>query len=238
MKKRPLVFLFAFLASIFVSISLTSTVAQEQLAVEPTVEPAVEPTVEPTVEPAVEPTVEPTVEPAVEPTVEPTVEPAVESVETKLQKLQELLKAKKWEEADDYSYKLMLEIAGEQSQKAGRFIEQEWKQFDCAKLEEIDGMWSEASNGKFGFRAQREVFEDVNQNALSYYDAIGWKQENTNLWLVLWEYRNGQVNYTKKPEFNKRLSELPKGYLPGKLEWTDTSDHRFDMIYACPGLAN
>jgi hypothetical protein len=165
-------------------------------------------------------------------------QPPEDKVETKLQKLKELLSAKKWEEADDLSYQVMLEIAGPKSQKEGRFITGEWEVFSCPELEKIDEMWSQASNGKFGFRAQREIFDSVNQNAISYYDKIGWKKENTNVWLVEWQYKKGQVFYTKKPDFNKPLLELPKGYLPGKLEWTDKSDHRFDMIYACPGLTD
>jgi hypothetical protein len=151
----------------------------------------------------------------------------------KLKKLEELLNAKKWEQADDFSYQFMLEIAGPKSKKEGRFITGEWEVFPCSELEKIDEMWSKASNGQFGFRAQREVFESVNQNYIRYYEAIGWKNRSMPVWLVEWQYQKGQVVYIKKPDFNKPLSELPKGYLPSKLEWETSADHRFDMIAAC-----
>jgi len=154
-----------------------------------------------------------------------------------LKELQKLLNAKQWEKADDLSYQIMLEIAGKNSKKEGRFITGDWEKFSCSKLEKIDEMWSKASNGQFGFRAQREVFESVNKDGSSFYAAIGWKDAETNAWLVGWRYKNGTVVYTQKPDyFNNPLAK--KGYLPGKLEWKDDlQDLRFEKIYACPALA-
>jgi hypothetical protein len=98
--------------------------------------------------------------------------------------LEEALATKRWEEADQITYELMLNISGSQSKEQGAFDSLEWQRFPCDQFKRIDDLWSQASEGKLGFSAQIKVFrDDAQQRADDYYKAIAWKSTD-GAWLV------------------------------------------------------
>ncbi|MGB7060675.1 MAG: GUN4 domain-containing protein, partial [Geitlerinemataceae cyanobacterium] len=91
-----------------------------------------------------------------------------------------------WQAADQANYELLLKIAGSKSKSQGQFDLEEWENLPCEKLKKVDNLWNKASDGKFGFTAQSEIYEKVNYNAEKYYQTLGWKEDER--WLVSWEY--------------------------------------------------
>ncbi|NJL91214.1 MAG: GUN4 domain-containing protein [Coleofasciculaceae cyanobacterium SM2_1_6] len=77
------------------------------------------------------------------------------------EKLEGFLKNKQWKEADDETFRVMLEVLGKE--KDDYFTREELLNFPCKDLLKIDGLWLEYSkiNGvsKFGFSLQKEILK-------------------------------------------------------------------------------
>jgi GUN4-like len=91
------------------------------------------------------------------------------------QKLQDLLKARKWKEADQETAERMLQATGKHSWSDVDF--QDILDFPCQDLETINRLWSENSGGKFGFSKQKEIYTRCGANLDAKYpgDEI-WKE--------------------------------------------------------------
>ncbi|EAW34476.1 GUN4 domain-containing protein [Lyngbya sp. PCC 8106] len=127
-------------------------------------------------------------------------------------KLIELLKAKKWKEADEETAKIMLKVANREQQ--GWLNNQSIEDFPCAHLRTIDQLWLQYSAGKFGFTVQKEIYIETG-NKLSQYDkkafdrfgdVIGWRKENVikKGWFA-WELNYDNLNFSQS---------APRGHLP------------------------
>lgn len=136
--------------------------------------------------------------------------------------LENLLKKGKWRDANEETLKLMLEAAGRKLQ--GWIPTDKIKTFACWDLETIDKLWSEYSQGRFGFKVQYQIFVDTGNRpgkllAVEKYqdfgDRIGWRTNND--WIIFKE----NLNYSL---------DAPIGHLPaprreyqitgGRLEYT------------------
>ena len=146
-------------------------------------------------------------------------------------KLQSYLQNQDWKNADEETYQVMLKVAGPESEQQGYFSEQEWNDFSCSDLKEIDRFWSKASGGKLGFSAQQRVLQASGKN--NFYRAIGWRTDtpnnSTNSWLVSWKYdpKEKKVKYLSGKEPNFTNPSSIEGHLPAKLWWKDEQDYRF-----------
>ncbi|GAA6623108.1 GUN4 domain-containing protein [Scytonema sp. NUACC26] len=97
-------------------------------------------------------------------------------------KLQNLLVAGKWEEANQETYLVMLQAIGRQE---GDWIrEREILNFPCTDLCTINQLWVKYSNGHFGFSIQKRIYLDVGGMPdgkysmliySKYCDRVGWK---------------------------------------------------------------
>ncbi len=115
--------------------------------------------------------------------------------------LQVALAQQDWQAADQANYELLLKIAGSKSKSQGQFDIEEWENLPCEKLKKIDILWRKASDKKFGFTAQLEIYKKVNYDAEKYYQEIGLKNEKE--WLVIWGYNEEQ-----------KIVEYASGYEP------------------------
>ena len=71
-------------------------------------------------------------------------------------RLRDLLKAQKWKEADRETYRLMITIVG---RKEGDYCRQaDLLNFPCKDLKTIDRLWVQASQGRYGFSVQKEIY--------------------------------------------------------------------------------
>lgn len=116
-------------------------------------------------------------------------------------KLRDLLVAQNWREADIETRKVMRLAAGKQENEL--LNEQNVNQISCLDLSTIDKLWFVASDGRFGFSAQKDVCQHL-LNKLDYENEcelgkkLGWRVNNN--WLI-----HSQLN------FNLRAT---KGHFP------------------------
>jgi hypothetical protein len=87
--------------------------------------------------------------------------------------LQQLLKAQKLREADYETYLVMLQALGRQ--KGDWIRDEEIANFPCTDLRTIDQLWMKYTEGRFGFSAQWQIWQDVNANYTSWADYVGWR---------------------------------------------------------------
>jgi hypothetical protein len=100
-------------------------------------------------------------------------------------KLEELLKAQQWREADQETYRLMITTVGKE--EGQWFDPEDLKNFPCEDLKAIDELWLQYSEGDYGFSVQMQSYLECgaklhskhsNVNACTeLIDLLGW--ENT-----------------------------------------------------------
>ncbi|MBC6429962.1 NACHT domain-containing protein [Nostoc sp. HG1] len=69
------------------------------------------------------------------------------------------LAAGMWKEADEETFKVMLEVAGQEKQ--GYLDLKDIREFPCEDLRIIDKLWVDYSDGHFGFSVQKEIYLSV-----------------------------------------------------------------------------
>ncbi len=97
-------------------------------------------------------------------------------------KLEEMLKAQQWKDADLETYRLMITAVGKDHGQY--FTRSELLNFPCDELRAIDGLWVKYSNGHFGFSVQKQIYVecggqlDGNDSSLEVWmefcDRVGW----------------------------------------------------------------
>ncbi len=124
-------------------------------------------------------------------------------------KLQQLLAAEQWQEADVESRAILLQVSNREQE--GWLRAEDFKNFPCEDLCTIDQLWVKYSKGRFGFSVQKRVWESIEGKLDNNYttwchfgDKVGWRVQGN--WL----------NYCDLT-FNKETA--PLGHLPaGGLE--------------------
>jgi uncharacterized protein YoaH (UPF0181 family) len=129
-------------------------------------------------------------------------------------KLEALLKDKKWKEADEETINVMLQPCQREEQdwlEAMSYEKAEYiRQFPRKDLETIDTLWAKYSRGRFGFRVQKRIWNEVKEDYDAFGTRVGWRVEGK------WIYRS-DIDYSL---------DAPFGHLPAKLiVWDYSSDH-------------
>lgn len=75
------------------------------------------------------------------------------------QKLQTLLAAGQWSDADRETIHLILDISGKSDLE--ELTPKEIEQFPCNALKTIDRLWSDYSEGRFGFLSQLAIYQSI-----------------------------------------------------------------------------
>ena len=95
--------------------------------------------------------------------------------------LRDLLAAGKWKEADTETTRAMLQAA--KREEEGWFRYEDIDNFSCEDLRIIDQLWVSASQGKFGFSVQKEIYESLggtreyNEEVWNKFgDRVGWRK--------------------------------------------------------------
>ncbi len=119
-------------------------------------------------------------------------------------RLRDLLKAQKWQEADQETWVRMLQAVGRKDNDWIRA--EELQNFPCQDLKTIDSLWVKHSNGHFGFSVQKQIWQECGSPTSSGKDwdrfcvKVGWKNK-----------ANAYVSYS---DLKKDLSLSPTGELP------------------------
>lgn len=129
-------------------------------------------------------------------------------------KLEQLLAAGKWKEADEETYNKMLEVGGKRqdSNFRGELIGiKDIRNFSCPDWRAMDRLWVKYSKGRFGFSVQKRIYQNLGgtkevngQVFVAYYEAIGWKQKGEKDNLLLYS----QLTFNR----NAPSGHLPAGY--------------------------
>ncbi len=120
-------------------------------------------------------------------------------------KLENLLAEKKWQEADEETYDLILKLT--QRTRAGGINTRAIKEkISCEEIRNIDQLWREYSKDKFGLSIQISVYLETGNNLEGYNpqsyqifgDRVGWRKARK------WK-KYEQLNFSE---------DAPKGHLP------------------------
>ncbi|ERT08000.1 phosphotransferase enzyme family protein [Lyngbya aestuarii BL J] len=125
-------------------------------------------------------------------------------VNHKYSRLENLLAAGKWKEADEETTKVMLQIAGREKQ--GWLDINSINNFPCEDLQVIDQFWVQYSYGRFGFSVQKEIWLKVGgkedwETEIKVGERLGWR-------------KNGELLKYKDLTFSLAAAI---GHLPGLL---------------------
>ncbi|UKO96059.1 serine/threonine-protein kinase [Nostoc sp. UHCC 0870] len=115
-------------------------------------------------------------------------------------RLNRLLAARNWKEADQQTRTLILCIANRSTE--GWLRDKDIDTFPYQDLHIINQLWLEYSNERFGFTVQKRIWENVNKNVDRFGNRVGWRENKS--WIKY-------SNYT----FNLNA---PEGHLPQFLE--------------------
>jgi serine/threonine protein kinase len=144
-------------------------------------------------------------------------------------KLESLLEAHQWKEADRETYLVMLQAVDRQNE--GWMRAQELSKFPCTVLRKIAQVWEEYSNGKFGLSVQQRIWRSIGSSPgfdiatfCKFGDYVGWRRNNA--WL-------GYDNFTFSLEAQE--GHLPSfGYGVQRFdEWQPSCWHLFPRILDC-----
>jgi eukaryotic-like serine/threonine-protein kinase len=120
--------------------------------------------------------------------------------------LETYLQNKQWQQADIETDKLILKVAGEKSALDAQSSEK----IPCKSLQKIDRLWTENSDGRFGFTPQKKVYlatgNDFNDYVESTYEAFGDRLS----WRIFGSWKRYQ-------DFDFQAIDTaitPSGYLP------------------------
>lgn len=139
-------------------------------------------------------------------------------IEHSLDELNNLLANRKWEEADNRTTRLMLYVA---NGKETRYLYSDsLKNFSCQRLKDIDSLWVQHSNERFGFRVQKQIWKNTgnrlgitiwtkkdNENYYRFASRVGWYDKNEGSVSSQSVYRMVRKDYQQAP-----LGILPKLY--------------------------
>ena len=97
--------------------------------------------------------------------------------------LRNLLAAKKWQEADYKTGKVMLKVASRE--KEGWLDTESIDNFPCEDLRTIDQLWVKYSDGRFGFSVQKRIYQSLRRTREydekvweAFGDQVGWRKNN------------------------------------------------------------
>jgi len=91
--------------------------------------------------------------------------------------LYDLLRNKRWKEADIETRRLMLTIVGANQKPDCLLTQDNIQQFPCHDLVYIDQLWRHFSDGRFGFHPIYQIYVDVNKDYTALSERVGWRRE-------------------------------------------------------------
>lgn len=131
------------------------------------------------------------------------------STSSRYQRLEFLLAAGKWMEADIETAIVMLKLAGRETQ--GWLDIESINNFPCKDLAIINRLWGKYSTGKFSFSVQKRIYQSLGGTQIyngeiwrQFGEAVGWRTEGN--WLF-------QRNWLDYDQMTFHIS-AQKGHLP------------------------
>ena len=147
------------------------------------------------------------------------------NVSKRYDKLETLLKAQNFREADLETDRVMLAVANKQNQSF--LTVEDAKKFPCQELRTIDNLWLKYSQGKFGISVQQEIYKNL--GGTQQYDD---KVMESFRYRVGWKYVE---EWLPTHSLNFTLS-APKGHLPVwfKVDWMGDRVDGSEVVFFPP----
>jgi len=97
-------------------------------------------------------------------------------------KLHNLLKSRKWREADEETTRLMLEVAHRDKPGWENWTDvwidpESMAKFPCTDLRTINQLWGKSSNKRLSFSVQKRIYEEVGKDWLKFNKRVGWYRQ-------------------------------------------------------------
>ena len=141
-------------------------------------------------------------------------------------RLQQLLAARKWKEANEETGKVMCQVA---QNSEGWLGKEDIDNFPCEDLRTINQLWLHYSNGKFGFSVQKEIYESLggtreyNEEVWEKFgDCVGWRKRGHWLWesnLTFNKFFAPKAHLPTLHKINNTAYKLDFGDFPWPLKW-------------------
>lgn len=87
--------------------------------------------------------------------------------------LEQLLATGNWREADEYTWLLMLAVAGTTTE--GWLTLEDIANYPCTDLKTLDALWLEYSGGRFGLTVQQQILDRVQGDYPEFCDRLSWR---------------------------------------------------------------
>ena len=126
--------------------------------------------------------------------------------EARFIKLREKLGAGLWKEADQMTWEIVIKAVG--NDVRDHLKREEIETFPCHDLEAIDKLWTQYSDGRFGFSVQNKIWQEAGGLDGKFGELVGWRPPSI---LTTTFPFNGDWLYYKQLKFS--LS-APPGHLP------------------------
>ncbi len=120
------------------------------------------------------------------------------------QRLEELLRNQDFQEADNETYRVMLQTVGKEGDQP--LVREDLNNFPCKDLFRINELWEKYSDGKFGFRTQTQIwfdcggeiwkFDEDRRILNQFWTAVRWGEPGTPIF---------------------QLEDVPPGHLPHRV---------------------
>ncbi|MEH1872603.1 GUN4 domain-containing protein [Nostoc sp.] len=120
-------------------------------------------------------------------------------------RLRDLLAAQNWKEADQETYRVMIQAVGKKD--GDWFTSDELLNFPCTDLRTIDRLWVKYSNAHFGFSVQKEIYLSVGGKVDGKYYEEAWEKLGDR---IGWRVERSWISYSKVT-FD---TSSPRGHLP------------------------
>jgi serine/threonine protein kinase len=113
-------------------------------------------------------------------------------------KLELLLEAQKWKEADLETWKILCMALGKPI--GTPIVSSEINSIPCEILLKLDNIWTVTSSNRFGFSIQSKIFESVAKDYVTFCDRVKWQSYNSSA-----SYHHQSLNFSK----NAVIGHLP-----------------------------
>ncbi|XP_047980031.1 tetrapyrrole-binding protein, chloroplastic [Salvia hispanica] len=139
----------------------------------------------------------------------PTTDPSTSKYSTSLDLLRQHLGGKDLRQADEETRRLIIALAGEAAVKRGYVFFSEVQFIPAEALREIDSLWRQHSEGKFGYSVQRRIWKKLNRDFTSLFIKVGWMKKLESSEVEQYNYRSFPAEFTWEMEEGP-----PEGHLP------------------------
>ncbi|MEM9507624.1 MAG: GUN4 domain-containing protein [Cyanobacteria bacterium P01_E01_bin.35] len=146
-------------------------------------------------------------------------------------KLRNLLRDKKWSEADIHTYQLIEQVVkSAKRQNKHVFIELKTiAEFACPDVRTADYLWKKYSNNKFGFSPQQKVWQSVNQQG--DFSTQTWRRFATEVGWKTGEITSGS-GYLLYEQLDFEPKQAPAGHLPWWFSLPDEEQKVIKYLFA------